>query len=66
MTPPIAPKPICTVTLANLIKQNDYTVVFVDAFQYLIIIGQRCERAAPYVISSAERMAFGEVRTRNI
>ena len=64
MLPPITPKQCSVQQLASLIKNNDYVVLMVDGIQILITIGQRCEKTVIYTLQTAERVAFGEVRTR--
>lgn len=62
--PTFAPKRLDAHTLAKLIKENDYIVMFIDDVRLVVMIGVRCENAAAYTLREAERIAFGEVRTQ--
>ena len=64
LMPTFAPKRLDAHSLANLIKENDYLVMFIDDVQMVVMIGVRCEKAAAYTLREAERIAFGEVRTQ--
>ncbi len=64
LMPTFAPKRLDAYSLANLIKENDYLVMFIDDVQMVVMIGVRCEKAAAYTLREAERIAFGEVRTQ--
>ena len=62
--PSFSPKRLDAHSLANLIKENDYLVMFEDDVRLIVMIGVRCEKAAAYTLREAERIAFGEVRTQ--
>ena len=62
--PAFSPKRLDSHSLANLIRENDYIVMFVDDVSLIVMIGVRCEKAAAYTLREAERIAFGEVRTQ--
>lgn len=64
LMPAFTPRRLDAHSLANLIKQNEYLVMFVDNVQLVVMIGVRCEKAAAYTLREAERIAFGEVRTQ--
>ena len=64
LMPVFTPKRLDAHSLANLIKENEYLVMFVDDVQMVVMIGVRCEKAAAYTLREAERIAFGEVRTQ--
>ena len=62
--PAFSPKRLDSHSLANLIKENDYIVMFVDDVRLIVMIGVRCENAAAYTLREAEGIAFREVRTQ--
>lgn len=64
LMPAFTPKRLDAHSLAQLIKVNDYIVMFIDDVRMVVMIGVRCENTAAYTLREAERIAFGEVRTQ--
>ena len=59
--PAFSPKRLDSHSLAKLIKENDYIVMFVDDVRLIVMIGVRCENAAAYTLREAEQIGRAHV-----